>query len=107
MKKVNFNVPLLDLSGKPVRKGSGEEIRLNEELANIIVVREAKDNALQMLELAIKLNSAPGAIELADSECELINDTVQNSKITVLLAAQIRKVLNNAIQITESKNNKK
>lgn len=94
MKKVNLNVALTDLQGNEVLNNKGEKILLNKELAALIASKEAKENALQKFELALKLNKAEGETELEDSEIEIIKETIKAGGITVLLAAQILKQIN-------------
>lgn len=94
--KVNLTVGLKDLAGKEIVDVNGEKMLLNKQLANIIVSEEAKENALQKFELAMKLSAADGEIEITESEKEIIKRVCESGKLTVLFSAQILQIINNA-----------
>jgi predicted aspartyl protease len=74
----------------------GEKILLNKFIANQIISEEAKgDRAMQMYELAMKLNTAESEIDITESEKEIIRTVCGNGKMTVLIAAQILTIINN------------
>ena len=94
--KVNLAVGLKDLAGKEIVDNSGAPIMLNKFVANQIVSEEAKENVLQRFELAMKLNVAQGEIEITDSEKEIIKKVCEAGRMTILIAAQILSIINNA-----------
>lgn len=94
--KMNLTVGLRDLEGNEIKDIQGKAILLNKQLANLIVSDEAKENVLQRFELAMKLNVANGEIEVTDSEKEIIKRICENGKMTILVAAQILSIINNA-----------
>lgn len=93
--KVNLTVGLKDLAGKEVING-GERIILSKFVANLIVSDEAKENILQRWELANKLNVADGEVEITESEKEIIKKVCESGRMTILFAAQILSIINNA-----------
>lgn len=94
--KVNLTVGLKDLMGKEIVDNNGAPIMLNKFVANQIVSEEAKENVLQRFELAMKLNVAEGEIEITDSEKEIIKKVCEAGRMTILIAAQILSIINNA-----------
>lgn len=94
--KVNLTVGLKDLAGEEIRDAEGNAILLNKQLANLIVSAEAKENVLQRFELAMKLNVAEGEIEITESEKQIIKSICEDGRMTILMAAQILGVINNA-----------
>lgn len=95
--KVNLCVALKNLAGQDVVDQGKEKVMLNKFVAEAIALEEAKDgNVLQKSELADKLYNATGEIEIAESEKEIIKKTCEGGRMTVLLAAQILKIVNNA-----------
>lgn len=94
--KVNLTVGLKDLMGKEIVDNNSTAIMLNKFVANQIVSEEAKENVLQRFELAMKLNVAEGEIEITDSEKEIIKKVCEAGRMTILIAAQILSIINNA-----------
>lgn len=93
MKKINLSVSFKSLDGTDVKDQRNEPVMLNKQVANLLVAREAKENILQRYELALKLNKATDAVEIEDSEANLIKEAVSGSGATVLLAAQVLKLI--------------
>ena len=93
--KANLAVGLKDLMGNEIKNGE-EKVLLSKQLANLIVAEEAKENVLQRFELAMKLNVADGEMEITDSEKEIIKKVCESGRMTVLFAAQILSIINNA-----------
>lgn len=93
--RVNLSVSLKNLRGETILD-NGKEIMLNEYVANMIVNEEAKDNPMQSFELAGKLYNATGEIEIAESEKEIIKRVCTSGRMTILFAAQILTIINNA-----------
>jgi hypothetical protein len=94
--KVNLTVGLKDLAGKEIVDNNGTAIMLNKFVANQIVSEEAKENVLQRFELAMKLNVAEGEVEITESEKEIIKKVCEAGRMTILIAAQILSIINNA-----------
>lgn len=94
--KVNLTIGVKDLAGKEVKDGANAPILLNKYLANHIINEEAKENIMQRFELAMKINSANGEVEIAESEKEIIKKTCESGRMTILFAAQILSIINNA-----------
>lgn len=94
--KANLTIGLKDLTGNEVVNERGEKILLNKFVAGQIVSEEAKENILQRWELANKLNNADGEIEITDSEKEIIKKVCEGGRMTILIAAQILIIINNA-----------
>jgi hypothetical protein len=94
--KANLTIGLKDLTGNEVVNERGEKILLNKFVAGQIVSEEAKENILQRWELANKLNNADGEIEITDSEKEIIKKVCEGGRMTILIAAQILSIINNA-----------
>lgn len=96
MKKVDLAVALTDLQGNAIKNNKGENILLNKEVATLLVMKEAKENIRQRYELAQKLNSAKGEVEISGSEIDLINESLKGGGVTVLCAAQVLQAIANA-----------
>lgn len=94
--KVNLAVYLKDLAGNDVIDARGEKIMLSKFLANGIISEEAKDKPMEKFELADKLYNASGEVDIKESEKETIKKFCESGKITVLIAAQILVIINNA-----------
>lgn len=94
--KMNLAVGLKDLSGKEIVDGSNNPILLSKQLANIIISEEAKDNPAQKYELATRLYNAETEMEITESEKEIIKSVCNSGRLTVLFAAQILNIVNNA-----------
>ena len=94
--KMNLAVGLKDLAGNQIMDGNNAPILLSKQLANIIISEEAKDNPAQKYELATRLFNANGAMEITESEKEIIKGVCNSGRLTVLFAAQILNIVNNA-----------
>lgn len=94
--KMKFGV-LKGLDGKELKTGN-EIVLIDKSLANLIANDIARDNTtMQKYELATKLFNANNTeIEISESEKEIIRSTASSGNISVLLAAQILNVINNA-----------
>lgn len=94
--KVNLSQPVLNFNGDSIKEG-GKELIMGKALANTIATLEARDNtAMQQYELARKLYTAEGEIEISESEREIIRKVCSNGRMWVIVAAQILNVVNNA-----------
>ena len=94
--KMNLTVSLKGLDGKAILNESNYPVMLNQQLANMIVAEEAKENILQRYELAMKLNVAENEIEITESEKQIIKGVCEGGRVTVLFAAQVLGIINNA-----------
>ena len=94
--KMNLAVGLKDLAGNEIVDGNNTPILLSKQLANLIISEEAKENVMQRFELAMKLNVADGEMEITESEKEIIKRVCESGRMTVLFAAQILNIVNNA-----------
>lgn len=94
MKKVDFNVPFTGLKGEAVVDETGNPLIMGKFLANIIARSEAKDKPMEKYELCQKLFNATGEIELKDSEKEYIKTACESQGMTVMVVAQILKLIN-------------
>lgn len=82
--------------GNEIKDAQGASILLSKQLANLIVAEEAKENVLQRFELAMKLNVADGEVEITESEKQIIKGVCESGKMTILFAAQVLSIINNA-----------
>ena len=94
--KVNLSVYLKDLAGNDVIDARGEKIMLSKFLANGIIGEEAKDKPMEKYELADKLYNTDGEVDIKESEKEIIKKFCESGKLTVIIAAQILIIINNA-----------
>lgn len=94
MKKVNFNVTLKGLDGNELLGEDRQPIILGKFLANIIARQEAKESPMEKYELCHKLFTSEKEVELKDSEKLYIKNAVESGGMTVLVAAQILKLIN-------------
>lgn len=89
-----FNTPVKDLSGKDIVTETGEKVIIGKQVANMIVADSAKENILHRFEVAQKLaDETVGEIHLTDSEKEIIKEVCKSGRMTVLLSAQVLKIL--------------
>lgn len=94
MKKINFNQPFVGLNGEPITDERNQPLIMGKFLANAIASSEAKDKPMEKYELCHKLFTADGEIEIKDSEKEYIKAACEGSRMTVIVAAQILKLIN-------------
>ena len=94
--KVNLTVGLKDLMGKEIVDNSGAPIMLNKFVANQIMMGEARDEVLARWDIANRLNVAEGEIEIGENDKKIIKEACESGKMTVLVAAQILSIINNA-----------
>ena len=85
--KVNLNVPLLDLDGKPSLDEFGKSISLKESCANALIaikrdgsvgLNEEDSLKLTKFNLALKINAAKEEIELTPEEVVMIKQAVNS-----------------------------
>ena len=113
MKRINFyngEGPkyLCNINGEPMMDGPGEdakEITLSNQLANALVQSEAKD-AIKAYELALRINGAK-FIDLDTSDFNMVEQTVERSKYSALLKAQLIMLVGSAVEAPEAKAPKK
>ena len=94
MKKINFNQPFVGFDGKPIVDEKNKPLIIGQFLANQIARSEATDKAMEKYELCHKLYTAEGEVEIRDSEREYIKTACENKGMTILVAAQILKLIN-------------
>ena len=94
--KANLTIGLKDLTGNEVVNERGEVIILSKLLANQIMMGEAQDEVMAKWDLANKLNNANGEIDLGENEKQIIKKTCEGGRMTILVAGQIMKIINNA-----------
>lgn len=94
--KLNLAVGLVDLNGNEVINEKGEKIILSKFLANQIMLEEAKEEVMARWDLANKLNTAEGEIEIGENEKSIIKKACEGGRMTILVAGQILKIVNNA-----------
>lgn len=94
--KVNLTVGLKDLNGTEVVNERGEKIILSKFVANQIMMGEARDEVLARWDIANRLNVAEGEIEIGENDKKIIKEVCEGGRMTVLIAAQILTIINNA-----------
>lgn len=94
MKKVDFNQPFVSLTGEPITDNRNQPLIMGKFLANLIANSEAKDKPMERYELCHKLFTADGPVEIKDSEKEYIKTACEGHGMTVIVAAQILKLIN-------------
>lgn len=94
--KMNLAVGLVDLNGNEVINENGKKIILSKFLANQIMLEEAKEEVMARWDLANKLNTAEGEIEIGENEKSIIKKACEGGRMTILVAGQILKIVNNA-----------
>lgn len=88
---------LKGLDGRDLKDANDKPIAIYQSLANVIVNEIAKDSIVQRHELATKIfNSQGSELEISESEKEIIKQAVTSGGVTVLLAAQVLNIINNA-----------
>lgn len=94
MKKINFSQPFVGLNGEPITDERNQPLIMGKFLANLIARSEAKDKPMERYELCHKLYTAEGEVEIKDSEKEYIKSACEGQGMTVIVAAQILKLIN-------------
>lgn len=89
--KVNFNVPVLNLDGKPINEGL-EPANLGKVLGNTLVMVSQGD-VLKFYGWAMKMNNGD-VVDLDKSDQETLKKFVtENQNLTILVKAQILELL--------------
>lgn len=91
--KVNLVKELVDFDQNPVLDQNQKPIVISKELANGLVRIPDKENPLKLWELSKKLYSATGAIDLDQSDIELIKTHLKGGNFTVGFAGQALEIL--------------
>lgn len=94
MKKINFSQPFVGFDGKPIVDEKNQPLIIGKFLANQIARSEAKDKPMEKYELCQKLYTADGEVEIKDSEKEYIKSACEGQGMTIIVAAQILKLIN-------------
>lgn len=94
--KVNLTVGLKDLMGKEIVDNNGAPIMLNKFVANQIMMEKADNDVMARWDLANRLNAADGEMEIGENEKSIIKKTCEGGNMTILVAGQILKIVNNA-----------
>jgi len=90
MNQYNFNKPLLDLEGNPLKDANGE-INMGKALAQHLA-QLSKGNAVKIFDWAITLNKK-GVLTLDRTDARDLRRTIDNmDSITVLFKAQLLEV---------------
>jgi hypothetical protein len=85
--KLNFNIPLTDLSGKEITEGD-KKIMLGQLLANTLA-SQTKGDALKLFSWAIDLHAGK-ILDLDKSDQKTLNDfIITNDQITILGKGQL------------------
>ncbi len=93
MKKVNFFVPVTDLSGKELKQGN-DVVMINELTANQLSISRPIKSAIKQLDLALKIFNTKEEMELSDEDILIIKQVIeQSNSITTLVSGQILKLL--------------
>jgi len=93
MKKVNFNQPILNLESKPMNIGPNAQLSMKDIVANAICAYKGKQNAVKLLDLALKIYNAKEDLEIDDTDFTLIKNIITGGDTTVLVKGQIEKYL--------------
>lgn len=94
--KVILTTPLKDLMGNDVVNERGDKIILSKFLANQIMLEKAESEVMARWDLANKLNTADGELEIGENEKAIIKKCCEGGNMTILVAGQILKIINNA-----------
>jgi hypothetical protein len=92
MKKINFNVPVTNLDGKPMMDGK-DQVKVSRLVANMLCAAKADKDAIRQLDMALKIYNSTDVLELDDEDVEIVKKTVRQSQATALVAGQILKLL--------------
>lgn len=90
--QINFNKPLLDLNGNAIID-KGKAVQMNVLISNILCGQQSSKDAAKILSLAINIRNSENEIQLSMDDLKIIKDAVIGSKLTVLVAGQILKYL--------------
>ena len=89
MKSVNFNITVAHLTGREL-KDDGGEVLLKKIVGNLMVQMKAKRDALRQYDIASKIYSSEGELQLEDADFELVKSCVEESGISLVESAILR-----------------
>lgn len=102
MIKVNLAVPVLNLKGEPLKDMQGErdkdgnpieDLMINQILGNMIANKQKSKDPIYERNLAIKIYSTKGEIELNTKDIAIIDKTIKEGGLSALVDGQIREIL--------------
>lgn len=88
LRKVNFNVPVIDVTGEPIQDGT-ETLNVKTIISRTLAQVKADDKVMERWELATKIYKAEGEIDITPSQKLLIESAVKESSLATFAAAQI------------------
>lgn len=91
--KINFNVPIVDLNGSSIKDETKEDLKMNVVVSNILCGQQASKDAAKVLTLAMSIRNGESEVQLGIDDMKIIKDAVIGSKLTMLVAGQILKCL--------------
>lgn len=93
LRKVNFNVPVIDVTGEPIQDGT-ETLNVKTIISRTLAQVKADDKVMERWELARKIYTSTGEIEITPSQKLLIENAVKESTLVTFAAAQIMSLIN-------------
>jgi len=91
-RKINFNIPITDLEGKPMKQGA-ETMKVNEILANMMSIAKPVKSAIRQMDIALKIYNGKEEVEVDDEDIEMMKQIVNQSNTSALVAGHILRLL--------------
>ena len=88
MKKVNLNLPIVNIENKELKEQGGRTLMLKGAIANV-VMQGASTDPIRSSELARKIYNSKKSIELEDSDYKEVVKLVKETKLINLVKGQI------------------
>lgn len=98
MKKINFNQPIRNLDGLPMKKEGERELNIKEIVANTICIAKAKknDDVVRQLNIAMDIYKSTGEVEIEDADAKMIREVLLSADLSLLVLGQIIKIMDEA-----------
>lgn len=93
LRKVNFNIPVIDVTGEPIQDGT-EILNVKTIISRTLAQVKADDKVMERWELARKIYTSTEEIEITPSQKLLIESAVKEGSLATFAAAQIMSLIN-------------
>ena len=106
MKWIDFNVPMLDLKGKPAKQGT-EEVKMKELVGNLLSGATTPKASIRVYNMALKIYNSVGEIEIEDNDFNTLEQVIENSSTNNITKGQILGRIEDAKEESKKRNKSK
>ena len=93
LKKVNLNVTINMINGKPMKDEYGQELKANKVLGNTLYLAKAEKDAIAQKKLAEYIYNSEGEIELTTEQIALCKNLIKQLNMASVTVATIEEAL--------------